>query len=201
MRRHFAVMALGCAAFQLSCAMFRSAPPEAGGATGVARSVQPMAPDEQAQVEAQLRRYQTRLAADEIRVTAHAILEESQRHQLDHELLLALMRIESGFNNFAVSHAGALGLMQVMPGTGREMAQELGIEWRGPGTLFDPVDNVRIGAAYLAQLRSRFGSLERALAAYNWGPHAIDRRLREGQDVPQLYVTQVLAALEQQAVR
>lgn len=198
MRRHFAVLAFGCAAFQLSCAMFQPAPRQTGAPS---RSVERRQPGAQARVEAHLRQYQTRLAADEIRVTAHAILEESQRHQLDPELLLALMRIESGFNNFAVSSAGALGLMQVMPGTGREMARELGIEWRGPGTLFDPVDNVRIGAAYLARLRSRFGSLERALAAYNWGPYAIDRRLREGQAVPQLYVTQVLAALEQQAVR
>ena len=91
------------------------------------------------------------------------------------------MHVESRFYNFAVSPVGAIGLMQVMPETGEELAARLGIHWVGPQTLFDPTVNVRLGVAYLRELSDRYdGNLPTALAAYNWGPGHIDRRLRLG---------------------
>ncbi len=54
---------------------------------------------------------------------------------------------------------------------------------------------MRLGVRYLALLHARYGSWQRALAAYNWGPAAIDRRLAEGDGVPEVYVQQVYSRL------
>jgi soluble lytic murein transglycosylase-like protein len=104
------------------------------------------------------------------------------------------MHVESRYYNFAVSPVGAIGLMQVMPETGEELASRLGIRWLGPQTLFEPTTNIRLGVAYLRELSDRYGSLSTALAAYNWGPGRIDRRLRLGAQMPAEYSSLVLQA-------
>jgi soluble lytic murein transglycosylase len=81
-----------------------------------------------------------------------------------------------------------------MPATGEELAARLGIRWLGPQTLFEPTTNVRMGVAYLRELSDRYGSLPMALAAYNWGPGRIDRRLKLGAAVPEEYPSLVLEA-------
>lgn len=156
-----------------------------------------LGPGPQEWLEHYLSGFQMRLSPEERRRTAAAIISESERHGLDRDLVLAVIRVESGFNAFARSHMGALGLMQVMPYTGEIVARNIGIEWNGPESLYDPVTNVRIGTAYLAELHARYDDMDRALAAYNWGPGAIDRRLRHGTPMPEKYVTQVGTALEQ----
>jgi soluble lytic murein transglycosylase-like protein len=145
-------------------------------------------------VEAQFHRYHTGLAPFEVRQVSKVIVEESRFHGIEVQLILAVIRTESAFNNFAVSPVGAMGLMQVMPFTGQEVATWLDADWRGKRTLFEPVTNVRIGVAYLAWLYERYDSRwERALAAYNWGPHSIDGRLRRGRALPAAYVNKVLS--------
>jgi soluble lytic murein transglycosylase len=146
-------------------------------------------------IAGELLAYQTGLAHFEVERLARAIEEESTRTGIHRDMILAVMRTESGFFNWARSRVGALGLMQVMPATGETVARQLGIEWKGSRTLFDPVANVRIGVGYLAKLRSRYGSWERTLAAYNWGPRAIDRRLQRGSALPVRYPSAVLTAL------
>jgi soluble lytic murein transglycosylase-like protein len=136
-------------------------------------------------------RYRTGLAPHELTVLAKTIAEESRRHDLDASLVLAVMRVESLFNTYAVSPVGAIGLMQVMPRTGAAVAIEEGITWPGPHVLFDPVVNVRIGVAYLKHLTDRYGDVSAALAAYNWGPTHIDSRIRRGTRLPVEYPTLV----------
>ena len=148
-----------------------------------------------------LGKFQMRLSASERRSVAETLIAECQRYDLDRDLVIAVIRIESGFNTFAHSNKGALGLMQVIPKTGESVARDLGLPWRGPETLFDPVTNVRIGTAYLAWLYGRYGEMDSALAAYNWGPAAIDRRLKRGRPMPARYVTQVMTAFENRARR
>ncbi len=136
----------------------------------------------------------TGLIAAEIDELAQVIVEESRRNEIDPTLVMAVMHVESRFNAFAVSPVGARGLMQIMPYTGEDLALRLGIPWHGPRVLFDPVTNVRMGVAYLRELSDRFGSVSIALAAYNWGPSHIDRRIRRGSALPEVYPRLVLDA-------
>lgn len=86
---------------------------------------------------------------------------------LDPMLIKSVMHAESAFNPDAVSHKGASGLMQLMPGTARRY---------GVSSIFDPRQNVMGGARYLSFLLERFdGDLELALAGYNAGENAVDR--------------------------
>jgi len=145
-------------------------------------------------VRAHLAERGSSLTPSEIERLARVIVDESQERGFEPLLVLAVIEVESRFDAFAVSPVGALGLMQILPSTARAMALELGIEWQGERTLFDPESNVRIGLAYLHQLRERFQHLPTALAAYNWGPAAIGRRLRSGDPIPAGYAQRVLSA-------
>ena len=90
---------------------------------------------------------------------------------VDRPLALAIARRESEFLPEAVSPAGALGLMQVMPGTAKLMADKLGLAHRPAALTTDPAFNARLGAAYLAHLADEFGpSLALKAAGYNAGP-------------------------------
>lgn len=93
---------------------------------------------------------------------------------LDPALVSALICQESTFDAGAVSPVGARGLMQIMPGTGRTLARNLGVRYNARG-LYDPQTSLTFGTRYLRQMLDRFGGrVERALAAYNAGPHRVD---------------------------
>jgi soluble lytic murein transglycosylase-like protein len=95
------------------------------------------------------------------------------------ELVRAVVQVESGFNQWAKSPKGAMGLMQLMPGTMREF---------GVRDAYNAEQNLRGGVAYLRQLLDRYSNNEvLALAAYNAGPGAVDRH---GQAVPPYKETQ-----------
>jgi soluble lytic murein transglycosylase len=94
---------------------------------------------------------------------------------LDPALVAAIICQESTFDAGAVSRAGARGLMQVMGPTGRSLARALGVRYR-KSSLHDPDTSLRFGTRYLRQMVDRFGGrVERALAAYNAGPHRVER--------------------------
>jgi soluble lytic murein transglycosylase len=97
----------------------------------------------------------------------------AKRHDISLSWLSGLMRSESLFMHDIRSPAGALGLMQVMPRTGRQTAKELNLKWRGNRTLINPSTNIRIGSYYLAKQLHRFGHPALATAAYNAGPHRV----------------------------
>lgn len=128
----------------------------------------------------------------ELELLTRTVVAESRRHDLPVGLILAVIEVESSYDTFAVSPVGAMGLMQLLPSTGAEVARHLGVQWEGPQTLFDPVVNVRLGVTYLRGLRDRFGTVSVALAAYNWGPGHIGRRLRRGTPLPARYASRVL---------
>jgi Transglycosylase SLT domain len=100
------------------------------------------------------------------------------RHQVDPALVKAVISTESGWNPQAVSRKGAVGLMQLIPGT----AQRFGV-----GNPFDPAQNVEGGTTYLKSLLDRYnGDLDKTLAAYNAGEHAVDAN----RGVPPYWETQ-----------
>jgi soluble lytic murein transglycosylase-like protein len=108
---------------------------------------------------------------------------------VDPQLLDAMAQAESGYDPSAVSHAGAQGLLQLMPKT----AASLGV--RNP---FDPMQNARGAARYLAQLQTQFGDVRLAVAAYNAGPGAVRSA---GNRIPQFpetlrYVDKVMSLYE-----
>ena len=95
---------------------------------------------------------------------------------LDNNLVLALIRAESGFNRRAHSWANAYGLMQIIPRTARSIADELNFVCTLPSDLFDPEVNINFGTHYLKSLLRQFDNKpEYALAAYNAGPHRVQR--------------------------
>jgi soluble lytic murein transglycosylase-like protein len=141
-----------------------------------------------------LKERRTGLSETEIAQVAATIVREANIYGIDPNLVMAVIHIESRGNAFALSPVGAMGLMQIMPPTGEELAKRLDIPWRGPQTLFDPLLNIRMGVAYLEQLESRYESMSTALAAYNWGPGRIDSRLRHGVALPVVYSGSVLAS-------
>lgn len=142
----------------------------------------------------ELRARATSLSDAELELLARTILEESERHHFEPELILAVIFVESSGRPAAVSGVGALGLMQIMPLTGAELARRHGLPWDGPDTLLDPVINVKLGIAYLRSLTNRYADTSAALAAYNWGPGRIDRRLRRGLRLPTGYSNRVIQA-------
>ena len=112
------------------------------------------------------------------------------RYRLDRHLVHAVIRAESAYNPEAVSRAGAVGLMQLMPAT----AERFGVKNRR-----DPADNLRGGMLYLRHLMLLFDDIPLALAAYNAGEGAVSRY---GNKIPpyketQTYVRRVLSFYRQ----
>ena len=105
-------------------------------------------------VELALSKCRTQLADVERTRIARAVNREATRHGYDPLFVQALVA-------------------QVRPGTGRAIAEENGLPWRGARTLLDPDANLRLGIAYLRKLEARFGDVRLAVAAYNLGPERV----------------------------
>ena len=124
-------------------------------------------------------------AAERARAYDDLIIEHSNTRGVRPALVRAVMQVESGFNPYARSPKGAMGLMQLMPSTAKQY---------GVRNAFNPIENVRAGVAYLRELLDRYQNNEElALAAYNAGPGAVDKH---GQTVPpyretRSYVSQI----------
>lgn len=121
------------------------------------------------------------------------VSEKADKYRLDPDLLMAVIKTESDFNPYAVSPKGAMGLMQLMPGT----ASRLGVK-----DSFDPAQNIDGGSRYLRYLLDYFnGSVSLALAAYNAGENAVTR----WQNIPpyketQQYVRKIMSDYRKETV-
>jgi soluble lytic murein transglycosylase-like protein len=109
---------------------------------------------------------------------AKAIDEESRRAAYDPMLILAIIDVESDFDEGALSNKGARGLMQIQPTTLHFLASREGLHLTREEIATDPALQVRLGVRYLRQLQDRFKSLDMALMAYNAGPSKLRRATR-----------------------
>ena len=121
----------------------------------------------------------TKAEVEVIKDLAHGdlILEKSEKYDVDPTLVAGLIKQESAFNTKATSHAGAMGLMQLMPATA---------EWLGVEDAYNPEENVDAGVKYLKRLLNKYENPELALYAYNGGPGNVDKWIAAGtiEDVP-----------------
>lgn len=107
----------------------------------------------------------------------------------EHALVHAVGRQESNFDVNAVSSVGALGIMQLMPATAKQVAQQLGTTYSTTQLTREPAYNLRLGATYLANLLDQYnGSYVLAIAAYNAGPGSVSQWVRQNGDPRQAAV-------------
>ncbi|WKZ33260.1 MAG: lytic transglycosylase domain-containing protein [Thermodesulfobacteriota bacterium] len=139
-----------------------------------------------------LRENRTGLGALEELKLAEVIIMESVEHKLDPLFVLALIETESTFYNWSRSLRGAMGLMQIMPSTGEEIARQLRLEWKGEETLLDPYTNIKMGVHYFSKLKRRYKDVGLTLAAYNAGPGKVDAWMRDGIGPSAFYAERVL---------
>ena len=136
------------------------------------------------EIVAILEKHQTSLANVTKEQLAEVIYEEALRYNQDPKFILALIAIESSFKSSSVSEKGAKGLMQIMPYVAQSVASQIGIEWSGDRTLFNPLLNIRMGIHYLYQLVTDFDDLGLAVAAYNYGPTYVRYLMERKEKVP-----------------
>jgi soluble lytic murein transglycosylase-like protein len=129
-----------------------------------------------------------------------AVARASREQGISGFLLVSLIAQESGFDPSA-ENAGALGLMQLRPFVAKDYARRRGVGWRGDAMLRDPAQNVALASGYLGELVDRFESLDLALAAYNKGPEAVKRDLRDDVEPRQDFVDDVMRRYQRYQVR
>jgi soluble lytic murein transglycosylase len=100
----------------------------------------------------------------------------------DWTMVHAIARQESEFDRTRTSHAGAQGLMQLMPGTAREQAGKLGVVYLSASLIGDPQYNIQLGNGYFQRMYNNYGSYPLAVAAYNAGPGNVNKWLRDNGD-------------------
>ncbi len=106
-----------------------------------------------------------------------SIIKASKKYKISEDLIRAIIRVESSYNPTAISNAGAMGLMQLMPHT---------VLNSGIDKPFDIYENIDAGTRYIKNMLDRYdGDLEKALAAYNAGPHRVD----EADGIPDIEET------------
>jgi len=105
----------------------------------------------------------------------------STQNELDPYLVASLIRQESEFNPNAISHANAVGLMQLLPVTGKKVAKEVNLHHYSASQLYTPTVNLQLGTRYFKSMVDKFGSFEYALAAYNAGSDRVQDWLAAGK--------------------
>jgi soluble lytic murein transglycosylase-like protein len=133
-----------------------------------------------AKLEGDLARRMPGLDSSTRRALARTVEAEAKSAHIDPLLVLALIEVESSFDPGAISHRGALGLMQLREPTMRRERQLAGLP---PADPVDPIANVQSGVRYLRRLLDAFEHEDLALMAYNAGPNRILGYMREG-DIP-----------------
>ncbi|MBE7559705.1 lytic transglycosylase domain-containing protein [bacterium] len=161
---------------------------------------------EQVRIKAIIEDLNSSLSPEQKMRIGKAVWEQSRLHGCSPLLIMALIITESSVRPEAKSPRNAHGLMQLLPEVGLDLslhvaellapeeAASMGWTARAPEHLYDPETNIKLGMLYFAQLLDRFdGDLALAIRAYNAGPTAIARKLRQGEGLPEGYLSRVMA--------
>lgn len=103
------------------------------------------------------------------------------KYNIKSELVASIIKAESGFDQYAKSKKGALGLMQILPSTAKWICQYYNIDFQDENQLFDPQTNILIGCQYLVYLFEKFQNTDTALCAYNAGEGVVKNWLANTQ--------------------
>jgi soluble lytic murein transglycosylase len=124
---------------------------------------------------------------------SETIIAEAQARNLDPVFVMAVIKTESSFNPTMRGSHGEIGLMQIKPDTGKWVALRKGLPWHGRSTLESPMENVRLGVAYLAMLREKAdGFANTYVSAYNMGLSKVLRLYKTSRRRPQIYSLKVM---------
>jgi len=134
------------------------------------------------------------LSPSNVEAMATRVEQVSRKYGVGSDMIYAVIRTESAFDPMALSDRGAMGLMQLLPSTAREVAVRLNIRWTDDRILWDPMTNLEMGTFYLSTLLNRFDNVEVALAAYNQGPNRIAALQASQTALPMDYPDRVLSA-------
>lgn len=138
--------------------------------------------------------YNNTLDSKSIYEISKTIYEESIKYNFNPLLITALIKVESNFEPKAISDSYAYGLCQVRRFIAPELAENISIKWDGAEkTLFDPINNIKIGVYYLSILNRDFNDLKTAIIAYNQGPYKVQEQSTNNQELNQEYINKVLA--------
>jgi len=134
---------------------------------------------------------------NDIEKITKAILEESNKYEIDPVFIASIIKTESAFNPSAIGTFGEIGLMQLMPKTAEYIAHKIKMKkFNGAKTLRDPIKNIKIGAAYLNYLREKFDNTAyKYVPAYNMGPGKLTQSI--GKSIrPKTYPAKVIKFYE-----
>jgi soluble lytic murein transglycosylase-like protein len=135
------------------------------------------------------------LSSAERQRIARIIRDASAEHGYDPLFITALVQVESGCVSTARGN-GAVGLVQLLPATARDVARRNGFPWRGERTLTEPASNIQLGLTYLGELEEQLGDTYRAVAAFNLGPARV-AHMSSSRAQRTVYVRKVLSRYEE----
>ena len=122
-----------------------------------------------------------------------ALIEESEKNNLDPVFVMAVIETESKFNPLAHGQHGEIGMMQIKPDTAAWISKKSMVRFKNAKTLENPAQNIRLGVAYIAFLRNSFrASAAKYVTAYNMGPKKLRNMISENQK-PKEYATRVMS--------
>lgn len=144
-----------------------------------------------------IKSYKPDLGDEKVSELTDIICEVGGDYNYDPIFLLAVIFTESSMRRTAVSNAGAMGLMQIRPFVGKDLANETKVSWNGSDTLLDPGVNIKLGVHYLGKMFQRFNGDQRlALEAYNNGPTIVKERVAAYGDFSSPYSQRVFRTYE-----
>lgn len=140
------------------------------------------------------------LSSSDYDLLAREVKKASKKYDIDPMLVLSIITVESSFDKNAVSSRGAIGLMQLMPHTAKDLCLEMGMSEHNC-KVRDSKTNILIGTYYLSKLSAKYNNnMKHYLAAYNYGPTAIDKVLSENDRVPTQFYSRIMKIYQKLAI-